>query len=233
MFMLCALLTLAGLALAPGSASAGDRSVEFGDSAQGRDLRAYRIGPRDADRNVLVVGSIHGSEDEGHEIIDRLRDESPNRVAIWLVRSVNPDGVAASTRKNAHGVDLNRNFSVDWQANPDTSDGYYSGPKPFSEPESRAVKRLIKRIDPNLVVWYHQPWNQVLGSCNGPDRVQRRYAQLTGMEFACRGGELPGTATKWQNRRPDSRAFVVELAAGELSSSAGKRHARAVMHIAR
>jgi hypothetical protein len=92
---------------------------------------------------------------------------------------------------------------------------------------------LTKRIDPDIVVWYHQPWNQVLGPCLGPDRVQRRYAQLTGMEFACRGGELPGTATKWQNRKPGRRAFVVELAAGELSSSAAERHARAVMSIAR
>jgi hypothetical protein len=53
------------------------------------------------------------------------------------------------------------------------------------------------------------------------------------MEFACRGGDLPGTATKWFNRKPGRRAFVVELAGGELSSSAAARHARAVISIAR
>jgi protein MpaA len=232
-FVLAVLLVLAGIALSPAGVAAGDRQLEFGDSVQGRDLRAYRIGPRDADRTVLVVGSFHGDEDEGHEIVSRLRDESPNSVAIWLVETVNPDGIAAGQRKNAHGVDLNRNFSVGWKPSPDHSSGYYPGPQPFSEPESRAVKRLVMRIEPDLSIFYHQPWNQVLGSCKGPDRVQHRYANLTGMEFACRGGDLPGTATKWFNRKPGRRAFVVELPAGELSSSAAEKHARAVMNIAR
>jgi murein peptide amidase A len=232
-FVLALLLTLAGIAIAPAGAADPDRRLEFGDSVQGRDLHAYRIGPKDADRVVLVVGSFHGDEDEGHEIVARLRDESPNTFAIWLVETVNPDGIAANQRKNAHGVDLNRNFSVGWKADSDTSSGYYPGPAPFSEPESKAVKRLAKRIEPDLSIFYHQPWNQVLGSCNGRDAVQRRYARLVNMEFACRGGGLPGTATKWFNRKPGRRAFVVELAGGELSSGAADTHARAVTNIAR
>jgi protein MpaA len=232
-FVLSLALTLAGIALAPAGAADSDRRLEFGDSVQGRDLRAYRVGPRDADRTLLVIGSFHGDEDEGHEIVARLRDESPNAFSIWLVETVNPDGIAQNQRKNANGVDLNRNFSVGWRPSSDESSGYYPGPRPFSEPESRAVKRLAKRIDPDLSIFYHQPWNQVLGSCKGPDRVQRRYANLTGMDFACRGGNLPGTATRWFNRKPGRRAFVVELAAGELSSSAAARHARAVTNIAR
>jgi protein MpaA len=122
---------------------------------------------------------------------------------------------------------------VDWKPSSDASSGYYPGPEPFSEPESRAIRRLARRIEPDLSIFYHQPWNQVLGSCTGPDRVQRRYARLVNMEFACRGGDLPGTAPKWFNRKPGRRAFVVELAGGELSSSAAARHARAVMSIAR
>lgn len=230
-FMLAALVTLAGMLAAP--AGAADRQIEFGDSVQGSDLRAYRLGPRDADRVILVVGSTHGDETEGHEILRELRRESPERSAIWLVESINPDGVAAGTRANPHGVDLNRNFPVDWQPSSDASSGYYSGPEPFSEPESLALARFVRRIEPDLTIFYHQPWNQVLGSCRGPDRVQRRYADLTGVEFACRGFELPGTATKWINRKPGRRAFVVELAAGELPDSAAERHARAILDISR
>lgn len=232
-FVLSLILTLAGVALGPAGAAGDGRHLEFGDSVQGRDLRAYRVGPHDADRVVLVIGSFHGDEDEGHEIVARLRDESANSFAIWLVSTVNPDGIAAGERKNAHGVDLNRNFPVGWRPSSDTSSSYYPGPRPFSEPETRAVRRLARRIEPGIVISYHQPWNVVLGSCKGPDRVERRYARLTGMDFACRPGDLPGTAPKWLDQRPGTRAFVVELAAGELSSSAGARHAGAVMSIAR
>src|ERR687892_692524 len=81
---------------------------EFGESVQGRDLRAIRIGPGDRAHRVLVVGSIHGDEREGHEVIRRLRRKRTRvQVALWTVKSVNPDGAAAHGRKNARGVDLN------------------------------------------------------------------------------------------------------------------------------
>jgi murein peptide amidase A len=220
------------LAFAASPASAVDDRIAFGSSVDGRVLRAERVGPTGTDRTVLVVGSFHGDEIEGHEIVERLRDAHPADAEIWLVESLNPDGVAASARKNANGVDLNRNFPVDWAPSPETPSGYYPGPRPFSEPESRALRRLARRIEPDLAIFYHQPWDQVLGPCRADDRVQRQYAMLAGMEFACRGGELPGTATKWFNRVPGRRAFVVELPAGELSSAKAKRHARAVLAIA-
>jgi murein tripeptide amidase MpaA len=34
----------------------------------------------------------------------------PARIDLWTIRTVNPDGIRAGTRKNARGVDLNRNF---------------------------------------------------------------------------------------------------------------------------
>ena len=181
---------------------------------------------------MLVIGSIHGDETEGHEIVERLRGEGIEGAAIWLAETVNPDGVVNGTRSNANGVDLNRNFSADWQPIADTSSGYYPGPRPRSEPETRALEGLTKRLEPDVVITYHQPWDQVLGPCDGPDRLQRRYALLTDTEFACRGGDLPGTATKWL-RQTGARAFVVELGAGELSDEDAALHARAVTRLAR
>ena len=33
---------------------------------------------------------------------------------------------------------------------------YDSGPKPDSEPETRALRRLILKVRPNVSIWYHQ-----------------------------------------------------------------------------
>ena len=77
---------------------------------------------------------------------------------MWVIASMNPDGYARHTRQNAHGVDLNRNFPTNWAR---LSGQYYSGPRPLSEPESRAVYRFLKRVHPRYVVSLHQPLDGV------------------------------------------------------------------------
>jgi protein MpaA len=207
----------------------------FGRSVEGRDLTAARIGDPDGERRVLVVGSIHGDEPEGHEVVKRLlrRPREPRGVEIWIVKSVNPDGAQAGARKNAHGVDLNRNFPVGWSASEPPGSPYYGGPKPFSEPESRAVRRLARRIEPRITIWYHQPWGVVLLPCEGPARVEKRYARIAGHPTdRCRGEDLPGTATRWERRHFPGTHFVVELEDGELGARDGRRHARAALRVA-
>ena len=212
-----------------------ERKVEFGKSAEGRKLVAVRFGEAGARRKALMVGEIHGDEPEGREIVERLRTKYAglDGVEVWSVISVNPDGHARHTRKNAHGVDLNRNFSVGWSGAEPPSSGYYAGPHPFSEPESRAVKRLAKRIRPRVSIYWHQPWNRVLVPCHGKAKVQRRYARIAGERTSCRGHDAPGTAIDWQNRKLPGLAFVVELGAGELGDGELRRHARAAAAVAR
>src|SRR5215211_7272974 len=217
-------------------AGAASRHVKFGQSVHGTKLVAVQVGDPNAKRTGLVVGSIHGDETEGHEIVHILRHRyrDARRVNLWIVKTVNPDGVAANTRKNAHGVDLNRNFSYRWQGGVSPSSGYYPGPHAFSEPESRAVRRFTKRIEPNVTIWYHQPWGSVLLPCHGPARVQKRYARIARFPTErCRGQNLHGTATSWQNHRLSGRAFVVELRGGELPNHRARRHARAAVKVAR
>jgi hypothetical protein len=223
----CALASAAGAAV---------HRMEFGHSVHGTKLVATRIGDPDANRTGLIIGSIHGDETEGHEIVRILkhRYRDADHVKLWVVKTVNPDGVAANTRKNARGVDLNRNFAYRWEGGVPQSSGYYPGPHPFSEPESRAVKRLVKRIRPNVTIWYHQPWGQVLLPCHGRARVQKRYAAIADWPTErCRGQHLHGTATSWQNHHFRGRAFVVELNAGELANGDARDHARAAVKVAR
>ncbi|MBV9367109.1 MAG: DUF2817 domain-containing protein [Solirubrobacterales bacterium] len=201
--------------------------VVIGHSVQGRPIVAWEFGRASARRKILVVGCIHGNECAGLAITAALRRQQvPNGVQLWLVPEMNPDGTAADTRQNAHGVDLNRNFPYRWQAISDPT--YYSGPRAVSEPETQAAIRLVRRIRPAVTIWYHQHMDLV--DMAGGDRgVARRYAQLAGLRPTCLTF-LSGVETGWSNHSfPGTTSFVVELPAGPVASDALARHVRAVM----
>jgi protein MpaA len=206
----------------------------IGRSARGRAIVATRYGDASSDRVVLVVGVIHGDEPAGLRIVAALRRIAPQveGAQLWVIDTVNPDGVRADTRKNAAGVDLNRNFPYRWRDDVPHSSGYYPGPKPASEPETRAVIRFARRIRPDLSVWYHQPWGAVL-ACRGRPSVAVHYAKLVRMGTSCRGEGLRGTAISWETHAfPGSSAFVVEMPPGGISAGGADRQARAALTVA-
>jgi protein MpaA len=213
------------------TAAAAPTSQLLGRSVQGRPLRATLVGDPAAATKVLVVGCVHGDECAGDAITRRLRTLTPPAgVAVWIVDRFNPDGTAADTRQNAHGVDLNRNFPYGWRFIPRGT--YYSGPRALSEPESRAIHAFVLRERPALSLWYHQHADLVDES-GGDPAVERRYARLVGMRFV-RFDRPPGSITSWQNHTfRGTTAFVVELPAGRVSSTTADRHARAVLTVAR
>jgi N-acetylmuramoyl-L-alanine amidase len=208
--------------------------VRAGHSVEGRAIRAQVKGPDDASVRVLVVGSIHGSETAGHAVIRRLRAlAAPGGVQVWTVRSVNPDGARRGSRQNARGVDLNRNFPHKWRRSGRPSSLFYSGPRAGSEPETRAVRQLVRRVRPHVTIWYHQSLRLVDLGSGADTELVRAYARRTRLP-ARRIAFLNGVATRWQNARfPESNAFVVELPAGPLSRAAATRHARAALSVAR
>jgi protein MpaA len=200
----------------------------LGRSVEGRRIVAFERGDPAAKRKVLVVGAIHGNETAGTAVIGRLRQlPVPVGIDLWLVATVNPDGVAAGTRGNAHGVDLNRNFPYDWQP---LGGVYASGPHALSEPETRAVVRLVRRLRPRLSIWFHQHLDLV-ELTGGDRRLVRRFARLVGLP-ARPLGHYAGSGIGWENTTiPGSTAFAVELPAGPLA--AVDRYARAVLAVAR
>jgi len=205
-----AVLGLVCLLAPPAEPAAAAERTTIGHSLRGRPIVATLQGDPSAPTRVLVIGCVHGDEAAGVRVARRLIAGAPARdAAIWVVPSLNPDGVAAGTRGNARGVDLNRNFPFGWQP---LSGLEYSGARALSEPESRAAQRLILRLRPDLTIWFHQPFGLVDRS-GGDPRVERRFAQLVGLPLV--GLERPpGSASSWQNRAlPDSTAFVVELPA--------------------
>jgi len=141
-------------------------------------------------------------------VVRALRRAHP-REDLWLVPTLNPDGLAHGTRANADGVDLNRSFP--------------NG----REPETRAAVALVRRLHPDVTIWFHQHQDLVRawGSSQG---AARRYARLARMRFARL--EWPtGAATRWQNAVLHERSFVVELPAGRLSVAGVAAQVRAVL----
>jgi protein MpaA len=181
----------------------------LGRSWEGRPIEVVHVrgeGPR-----ILVVGCIHGNECEGMEVTRLLARRTPN-ADLWLVHQLNPDGYARRSRFNARGVDLNRDFLAATQR------------------ETRIARKLILRLEPDLTIWFHQP--QAVVRAWGPSRaVARRYARLAGETY--RTWEWPpGSASRWQNGM-GGLSFVVELGPGELDDAVARRHADAIVRIAR
>ncbi len=210
-------------------APAPARTVLLGRSWQGRPIRAIEVGNPSGTR-VLVVGCIHGNETAGIAIADALEHlSSPPDLDLWIVPDLNPDGVAAGSRQNAHGVDLNRNFPWRWRP---MSGVYASGPRPLSEREARIAHALILRLHPHLTIWFHQHLDMVWAS-GGERRIEKVFARVSGLPYHPMP-QLAGSAISWQNNTlPGTTAFAAELPAGQPTTSQVARYMRAVLAAAR
>lgn len=120
-----------------------------------------------------------------HYYLDNYRtDRRIRRIVdtteLWFVLSANPDGYDHTFKSPANrlwrknlrdnngdgvistgdGVDLNRNFAYKWGyddegSSPSPTSQTYRGPSPGSEPETRAVDALEKRVGFRYAVNYH------------------------------------------------------------------------------
>ncbi len=135
---------------------------------------------------LFFTGTIHAREWIGIElslsfakyILEHI-DYDPqlnsilDNTTLYMVPCANPDGFEYSRnhfsfwrknrRKNpdgSFGVDLNRNFSVGFTPNKDTTSNVYSGPSAFSEPETAALRDFVtahKNI--TIALDYHSQGN--------------------------------------------------------------------------
>ncbi|HEY1818186.1 MAG TPA: M14 family zinc carboxypeptidase [Kofleriaceae bacterium] len=223
----------------------------IGGSVEGRPLWALRIGH--GDTHMLIDATEHAREWLAAMattcVADRLvrdYDRDPairdfvDHTSLWVVPVVNPDGYQYAwgvdrywrkNRRGSYGVDLNRNFAVGWG---DGSSGNeraetYRGERPFSEPESTALRDLAKREHVALHIDFHTfsqlvlyPWNYK--STPAPDRDwfaatgdriasaiyaahRERYRLIQGIELYPAGG----TTSDWMYGDANAKSFTIEL----------------------
>jgi predicted deacylase len=207
---------------APRDATAAERSNHvletrvLGKSVRGRPITAWHMdNAADGRRKgptVVLIATMHGNEGAPRQILRSLRaGPAIHGVDLWLVPAYNPDGLAAHSRRNAHGVDLNRNYPYHWA---DLDGNYESGPRPGSEPETKAMMRFLKDVRPDYVLSFHQPLYGV-DTDNKRPAFSRRVARalhLPATTLDC-GGVCHGTMTGWFNHHFKGFALTVEYGA--------------------
>lgn len=165
-------------------------------SIDGRMLRARLMG--DQGPCLLFLGAIHGDEpllevaEQGGRAWLVAHPIETRGLRLVFCSPINPDGLERGTRRNARGIDLNRNFPAsNFRPSP------HRGKAPLSEPESRFVARLLETYKPQLVITVHQPRRSV--NWDGPaEDLARAMARLNGYRpEASVGYSTPGSLGSW------------------------------------
>ncbi len=190
---------------------------EIGRSTEGRPILARRFGGGGSP--VLLMGGIHGDEPAS---VDAVLDWLTRRPAalpapVWVLPAANPDGLAAGRKNSARDVDLNRNFPArSFRA--EHQPGYFPGPVPLSEPETRAIADLVAREGVRAAVAVHAPF-----ACVNYDGPAAAWAQT--VAEACGwpargdiGYPTPGSFGSWLGIDGGRPVLTLELPPGRLES---------------
>ena len=146
---------------------------------------------------VLLLGGVHGDEYSSVSVVFKwlkTLDQFHSGLFHWhIVPLVNPDGLLrdGSTRTNANGVDINRNFPIaDWEntaleywiSRTGRNERRYPGPNAVSEPETNWIVDEINRFSPDVIISVHAPHGVVDydGPEDGSYKLGRLYLNLLG-----------------------------------------------------
>lgn len=151
--------------------SASGQQIELLEFKPAGDVRGFH--------RFLVQGGLHGNEQQASAFVVWLarryaRGESVlnllprDQVAIDFLPYANPDGAHGHSRYNARGVNLNRNFAVLWGLTKENP-----GKESFSEPETRAIRRLFKARQYTAAVDVHGYINWIVAPSDPTDIATR------------------------------------------------------------
>ncbi|XP_047994436.1 uncharacterized protein LOC125232721 [Leguminivora glycinivorella] len=155
----------------------------IGKTAEGRDIMCVKIvlkGSKPRSK-VIIEGNIHAREwitsAMATYIINELihapkgKNKEWNKIANnyewYIIPLLNVDGYEYShttsrmwrkNRRGGFGVDLNRNFDIAFGTDAtETSkkSPIYAGPKPFSEPETKSLRKFMKSASKGLTISHY------------------------------------------------------------------------------
>ena len=178
----------------------------IGFSQGGAPLVIHHVGT--GSRRLFVMGGQHGWPERNtvelaQFILDQYRANPgalPPDVGLDVMVLANPDGYEVGSRQYLSGVDPNRNWgSPDWQSDTWDSNGVYrpglGGPRPFSEPETRALRDWLVDRRPIMIVNYHSQGGFMFGPGDGAGAdLTAAFAEATGYYRSGGGGTRAGAS---------------------------------------
>jgi len=195
------------------------QSLPAGRSVQGRPITATTIGT--GKQCVLVIGGIHGNEPAGATLCRQLsaylraHEELLHGLKVIVVPAANPDGLAADTRCNARGVDINRNFATS-----NYRSTARNGTEALSQPEARYLRGLIDRYHPARILTIHQPLACI--DYDGPGlALAAAVARASGLPVK-KLGARPGSLGSYAGVENHIPTITVELPREASELSAGQ-----------
>ncbi len=199
---------------------AAPENTARGNALVMRDIAAKDSTAAATPKRVLVIGGIHGDELTSVSTVFRWLDwvKQPDAAGYqWrMIPAANPDGLLArpSTRVNAGGVDLNRNFQTpDWDKDAQnywvqrthSDPRRYPGKSAGSEIETRWLQGQIEEFRPDLIISVHAPYN--LLDYDGPVPEPMRFGRL----FLNRLGVYPGSMGNYSGLFKQIPVVTIEL----------------------
>ena len=135
-------------------------------------------------------------------------------------------------KANGRGVDLNVNFAAEWgkgKYNTRVAGAEnYIGEKPFSEPETLALKRFTEKIRPDYTVSYHTKGEEIywyfyqpIGVCSRDKRLAIALSRSTGYPLA-HAKSSAGGYKDWCVQKLGIPAFTIEAGADEATHPLGQ-----------
>jgi carboxypeptidase T len=234
------------------------RVEPIGASFESRTLWAIKIGGTATDATpMLLSGTQHAREWISPMVATCIADRLVNNyasdpavrdfvdhTALWVVPVVNPDGYQYTwsnnrywrkNRRGSHGVDLNRNWDLAWggagSSGSKLSD-VYRGERPFSEPETAALRDLALREHIALHVDLHSfsqlllyPWGYTATPAPDAARFAAVGDRLASAIYATHGVPYKllssvelyaaaGTMTDWMYGVAHAFSYTIELRPG-------------------
>ncbi len=151
---------------------------------------------------------------------------------VYFIPAMNPDGIIISNRykplykANANGVDLNVNFDARWGQGLQNArvrgDENFIGEKPFSEPETIALRDFTYAVKPNATISYHSKGEEIYAE-KGDLELARKLSKITGYTVKNTPNSAGGYKD-WCIEKLKISAITIEVGSDSLAHPIGKEH---------